>query len=175
MSFQRLVKTLVLAIIMAVAAPQVLHATKGDKAFGVKAGYATINNSALAGIFLQYSFSDHLRIQPGAQCIFRHEDRDAFQIDLDVHFPLNISGERTSLYPIAGINYSSWNRHHKETVAEEIATKDVSTRKGYIGLNAGCGFDYKITNTLLINAEARYSFVKSNSSLQISVGIGYLF
>lgn len=151
-----------------------IHAAKGEKTFGVKTGYVSRNKSALAGITFQCGISDHFRLAPSAECIFRHDDRDALQIDLDAHFPFSFTGERAALYPIAGINYSSWNRHSTE-IDDDQESKDVSTRSGYLGLNAGCGFEFKASSTLKLSLEARYSLVKSNSSVQISVGIGYMF
>lgn len=151
-----------------------IHAAKGDKTFGVQSGYVSRNKSALVGITFQCGISDHFRLAPSAECIFRHDDRDAFQINLDAHFPFSFTGDRAALYPIAGLNYSSWNRHSTEIDDNQIS-KDVSTRSGYMGLNAGCGFEFKASSTLKLNIEARYSLVKSNSSAQISVGIGYMF
>lgn len=150
-------------------------AAKGEKTFGLKTGYVSRNKSALAGLMFQYSFSDHFRLSPQAACIFRSNDRDAFQIDLDAQFPFAFTGNRAALYPIAGLNYSSWNMHATVTDENDLTSKDVSSRSGYLGLNAGCGFEVKATETLKLNLEARYSLVKSNSSVQITVGIGYIF
>lgn len=144
---------------------------RGQKSFGVDAGYISRNKSALAGIQFQYSFSSHFRVAPGARCIFRNNDRDAFQLDLDTHYPFNFTGNRAALYPILGVNYSWWNDHTHSPESSE----DVTTRKHNLGLNAGAGFEITATSTLKVHIDARYSLVKSNSSMQLTLGIAYLF
>lgn len=145
---------------------------RDQKSFGVDAGYVSRNKSAVAGIQFQYGFSSHFRVAPGARCIFRNNDRDAIQLDLDTHYPFNFTGDRAALYPIVGLNYSWWNNHSRPQDAPE---EDVSTRKRNFGLNAGAGFEYTASPTLKIHIEARYSMVKSNSSLQLTAGIAYIF
>lgn len=171
----KFLKTVILSLsLIAALIPADANAAAGEKTFGVKTGYVSRNTSALAGLFFQYSFSDHFRIAPDAEVVFRHKDRDAFIVDLDCQFPFKFAQDgKTSLYPIAGLNYSSWNRHM--TKVEEDQTKDVSSRSGKFGLNLGAGFDLKCSSTLKLSLEARYSLVKSNSSVQISAGIGYIF
>lgn len=146
---------------------------RGQKSFGVDAGYVSRNKSAVAGIQFQYGFSSHFRVAPGARCIFRNNDRDAIQLDLDTHYPFNFTGDRAALYPIVGLNYSWWNSHSRPQDAEE--QEDVSTRKRNFGLNAGAGFEFTASSTLKIHIEARYSMVKSNSSVQLTAGIAYIF
>lgn len=108
----------------------------------------------------------------GARCIFRNNDRDAIQLDLDTHYPFNFTGNRAALYPIIGLNYSWWNSHNR---TENAPDEDVSTRKRNFGLNAGAGFEFTASPTLKIHIEARYSMVKSNSSAQLTAGIAYIF
>lgn len=160
--------------LLAVSAPEAnAQCARGQKSFGVNAGYVTRNKSAVAGIEFQYGFSSHFRIAPGARCIFRNNDRDAIQLDLDTHYPFTFTGDRAALYPIVGLNYSWWNSHSRtQDPAEE---EDVSTRKRNFGLNAGAGFEFTATPTLKLHFEARYSMVKSNSSLQLAAGIAYIF
>lgn len=145
---------------------------RGQKSFGVDAGYVSRNKSAVAGIQFQYGFSSHFRVAPGARCIFRNNDRDAIQLDLDTHYPFNFTGNRAALYPIIGLNYSWWNSHNR---TENAPDEDVSTRKRNFGLNAGAGFEFTASPTLKIHIEARYSMVKSNSSAQLTAGIAYIF
>ncbi len=164
-----------LAAIAALSLPQATLAQKGEKCFGVKTGYVSRNRSALAGIYFQYAFSDHFRLSPEAEVAFRHKDRDALQLNLDCHVPFVFHEQsKADVYPIAGICYASWNRHYSEA-EDDGELKDVSTRKGYFGLNFGAGFDLKASESLKLSLEARYSLVKSNSGVQISLGIGYIF
>lgn len=160
--------------LLAVSTPEAsAQCARGQKSFGVNAGYVTRNKSAVAGIEFQYGFSSHFRIAPGARCIFRNNDRDAIQLDLDTHYPFNFTGDRAALYPIVGLNLSWWNSHSR--TQDSAVDEDVSTRKRNFGLNAGAGFEFTATPTLKLHFEARYSMVKSNSSLQLAAGIAYIF
>lgn len=156
-------------------------AVKGEKTFGVHTGYITRNVSGDVGLFFQYSFSPHFRLQPSADLIFRHNDRDAFLVDLNAQFPIGVNTANFSLYPFAGLNFSSWNHHYVDRVVGEqdgqlgIFDVEKSNRTNRFGVNFGAGFDLKITSTLKVSLEATYTFVKSNSGLRILAGIGYVF
>lgn len=155
----------------------------GQKTFGVKTGYVSRNQSALAGLYFQYQFSRHFRVQPSVQVDFRNNNRDAIVVDVDAQVPFRFAdgSGRSALYPIAGLNYSSWNKHTSEPPlghnagADKVEDKDVSTRKSNFGLNLGAGFGLMCSSTLKLSLEAKYTFVKSNSGVAVSVGIGYVF
>lgn len=148
---------------------------KGEKTFGVRTGYVSRNRSADAGLYFQYTFSNHFRLAPAADLVFRHHDRDAFLIDLNAHVPFAISEQEFTLYPLAGVNYSSWNRHYPPEHDEDRYNDDVSTRTNRFGVNLGAGFDVKVSSTLKITLEASYTLVKSNCALRVLAGIGYVF
>jgi outer membrane protein X len=144
------------------------------KAFGVKAGYITRNQSVVAGLFFQYQFSDHFRMAPDVEAVFSRRNQDAFLVNIDCHFPFEMSANgKCALYPIAGLNYSSWNR--RLSPEDVINDKDTSQKSTNFGLNLGAGYDMVLTSTLKLNIEARYTLVKSNSNLQVTAGIAYLF
>lgn len=153
-------------------------ATKGEKVFGVHTGYVSRNRSADVGLFFQYSFSQMFRLQPSADIIFRHNDRDAYIIDLNAQVPINIGEEDVcSLYPYAGLNFSSWNRHNYLHNGDLVnpGFDEVSSRNNYFGVNVGAGFDLKVSSTLKVSIEAGYTFVKRNSGVRVLAGIGYIF
>lgn len=150
-----------------------LGAERGEKTFGVRTGYVSRNRSADAGLFFQYTFSEHFRLQPSADIVFRHKNRDAFLVNINAQVPFAMSAPNFSLYPYAGINYSSWNRHQPN--GDDSFSDDVSSRTNRFGVNLGAGFDVKLSSTLKLSLEAGYTFVKSNSSVNILAGIGYVF
>lgn len=125
----------------------------------------------MAGIFFQYSFSEHVRLSPQLGCVFRHKDLDNFFVDLNVHFPFAIGGDKCSLYPLTGLSYTSWDNH---TLADN-ATDDVSTRKTRLGLNLGGGFAIQATRTLQLKIELAYTLNKGYSTFSPMIGIGYTF
>lgn len=140
---------------------------------GVRAGYNTRSESPVAGLLFQYSFSDHVRIAPNADYYFRNNDLDALSISCNMEFPFALSSTgNAALYPLAGLNYSSWN-YHLDKTGEEF--NDVSTRVGRLGLNVGAGFEYKVTRTLKLSVEAVANLMKSYSSGSFTASIAYVF
>jgi outer membrane protein X len=163
--------SLALAALM-LNAPQKASASDHERTFGVKTGYISRNQSAVAGLFFQYRFSEHFRLAPEASLAFRSNDKDGFLIDVNCHFPIAKSGIM-EFYPLAGLNYSSWSQH--QTFDEQVGSKDVTNRVSRFGLNLGGGMDFKITSTLKVKLELDYTLVKANSAFRATVGIGYNF
>lgn len=175
MKFSKILKVLVVAVVAATSVTA-SAAEKGEKVFGLRAGYVSRNNSADLGLFFQYTFSKHFRLQPSADLVFRHQDRDAFTVDINAQVPIDFSTEKFDLYPFAGLNFSSWN-HHYFTMDMESPNfmTPASSRNNYFGVNLGAGFGLKVSSTLKISLEAGYTFVKSNSGVRVLAGIGYVF
>lgn len=152
--------------------PQRALAQKGQPCFGVETGYISTNNSAIAGLFFQYGFSNHFRVSPEVGCVLRHHNVDAFTVDLNTHYPLTIKGvSKAQLYPLLGINFSSWTRHN----VVDIDGSDVTSRKLKWGVNMGAGFQFMASSSMKIKIEAKYLLISKYSSLVVSAGIGYCF
>lgn len=145
---------------------------KGEKSFGPKLGYISHNKSAVAGLVFQYNLSNMLRISPEASVAFRHNNQDAFMLDLNFETPFSFSDAgNVDLYPLAGVAFCSWASHG----VEPIDLKDVTTHTNRLGVNLGAGFDLQCSSTLKVNIEARYTIVKSYSGIVATAGISYLF
>lgn len=149
--------------------PQFASAQRGEAAFGVQTGYTSTNSSAVAGLFFQYNLTDGLRIAPQAGCVFRNQGLDAFQADVNLHFPLRFTPPKTQLYPIVGLDFSSWSRHNA------VEDMDATDRKSRLGGNAGLGFQLKATSSLKLKVEGIYTVMKQYSTFTATVGIGYVF
>lgn len=160
-----------IAAVFALSLPQHAAAQKGEPCFGVQTGYISTNNSAIGGLFFQYGLSNHFRLSPEVGFVFRHHNVDAFTVDINTHYPLMLTKTAaTQLYPLLGLNISSWNRHHPNPEAD-----DVSTRKLKWGVNIGAGFQFKASSSLRLKFEAKYLLISRYSSLVVSAGIGYCF
>lgn len=148
-----------------------LTVSAGEKTVGLRAGYNTRAEAPAAGIFFQYHFSNHFGIAPNVDYYFRHNGTDALSLNANAHFPFALTPtNRASFYPLAGLNYTSWNYHHDDKVND-----DVTTRVSRLGLNAGAGFEFRATPTLKLSVEAKATFIKQYSSGTFSVSIGYIF
>lgn len=143
-----------------------------EKAFGPSVGWESRNNSISVGLNFQYGFSSKFRINPQVGMVFRHNDKDAFFMNLNAHFPMTFRNGKGAFYPLAGLNFSSWNIHGKP--ADNLA-EDVTTHRSRIGLNVGAGTEVYCSPTMKLFWEARYILIKTYPGANISMGIAYRF
>lgn len=151
---------------------------RAESSFGIKAGYMTRNNSALAGLVFRQTLGKHLRLAPQIGVVMRNSDRDALIVDADVHFPF-ATAPRFSVYPLVGVAFNSWNRHETEVLGfsneNTSCDKDVTHHTNSLGLNAGAGIEFDCTSTLKLGLECKYTLIKHNPNGQFSVFIAYVF
>lgn len=149
---------------------------RGNKSFGVTAGYVTKNQSASAGLRFSYAFSQKFVLAPSVDYVFRHHDLDALLINIDWHGPWALTTDgRWYVYHILGVNYGSWSRH---SVAEPLARtvdKDVTTRANHFGLDFGLGFALNVTPALRLTAQGKFNLIKDYNTGIFNLGIAYLF
>ena len=161
---------LILAMLMGVIVSSA-QVDRGEKMLGVKLGYVTHNQSAVAGLMFRYAVSPWVRIVPEVGCVFRHKDQDAFVADINAQVPFTFGTKKVDLYPLAGVTFNAWTRH----IGMPDGSDDVTDRVSRFGANLGAGFDLRCTSTLNLGIEARYSFVKSYTSLYLTASISYVF
>lgn len=155
---------------MAVAAITA-SAQKGESTFGIQTGYTSTNNSAIGGLFYQYGLSNTVRISPELGFVVRHQTYDAFTADLNVHFPLQLDLRNMELYPLTGLNFSSWTCHNNHLEGID----DVSTRRNRLGLNFGAGWQLRASESIRVKIEAKYLLTSRFSTFTLGVGVGYVF
>ncbi len=164
-------KSIIIVIVAAMALALPLSATSGEKTVGLRAGYNTRGETAVAGVMFQYRFSDHFRLSPNIDYYFRHNGVDGLSFDVNAHFPLSIAKNgRFNCYPLAGVNFTSWDYHFIDDNND-----DISNRETRLGLNVGAGLEYYATPTLKLSFEAKASILKQYSSGTFNLSIGYVF
>jgi len=169
-TFTSSVRLALFALLLTLAFGASAQVERGQKSFGPRVGYITKNNSALVGLNFDYAFSSHVRIAPAIGLVFRNEDRDALLIDVDMHFPIATSA-RSGFYPLVGAAFNSWAYHG----IDEETHDDVITRKNGFGLNAGAGWEIRITGALRLGIEAKYTLIRHNPSGRFAARIAYVF
>lgn len=147
---------------------------KGVKSVGLKSGYTSKNESAIAGLYFQYQINTRLRLAPSVDYTFRHYDCDAYALNINLHVPFSLRSSQINAYPIVGLNYTSWN--HIQPHSKYTDWTDGSIlRTDRIGANVGAGAEIYATPTLKFCAEANYCFIKQYSTAIVSLSIGYVF
>lgn len=163
---------LLTAVVLFCAAPVAeARLERGEKSFGPKVGYVSKNQSAMAGLVFEYTFSKHFRLAPEVGMIFRHKDLDAFTVDVNAHVPFGFENDKVALYPLVGANFTSWNRHGVDSASGD----DVNTHVNRFGINAGGGVELRCTEALRLSLEAKYVFLRDYPTTVISLGISYVF
>ena len=145
---------------------------KGEKTVGLTAGYHTYNQSGAAGVIFTYRFSRHFRLAPDATYIFRHHDTDALQLNVNAQVPFML-GQGWDIFPLAGLNYSSWNRHGSLRLADD--NHDVGNRTSRLGINLGAGANVTLSESLRLGISGRYTFVKGYNGAMFLASISYRF
>lgn len=169
-SVKTLLKTAMFAVSALMLSQPVIAA---EKAVGIRAGYATRNDCPLAGLSFQYSFSQHFRLAPSADYMFRHHGTDAFAFNINAQFPIALSAnDAWRFYPLAGVGYCNWSHHGIEDAG---SNKDVTEHTTRLGLNAGAGIEFMCTPTLKLSLEGKYNLMKSYSGGVFNLGIAYVF
>ena len=146
-------------------------AERGEETLGLRAGFNGRNSSAVAGVMFQYAFSSRFRLAPNIDYVFRHKATDAYSMSINAHFPINFgSYKRFDIYPLAGVNFISWNHRLNDTDG-----LDTSSRTSRLGLNIGGGAEFYCTSSLKICVEGKFNWVRHFNSGVVNLGIGYVF
>lgn len=175
MAIKTLLKTAAAALVLALAAgcfnTSAAQTARGEKAFGPRLGYVSRNESVIAGLGFQYSFSKHVRLAPSVDIIFRHHDKDGFGANADVQFPFGFAASRAAFYPLVGFNFTSWGLHD----VDAPGGKDVTTHSTSAGLNAGAGVEYRCKGSLKLSLEARYTLLRHYPTAAVYASIAFVF
>lgn len=142
----------------------------GNMSLGLRGGYVSRNQSGSAGLYFQYRFTNHFRLAPSVDYLFRHKDKDGLALNLDAQMPYSVSSRGVTLYPLAGLNFTSWSFY--DTMSD---TNDVTTRKSRFGVNLGAGVEMCLTPTFKLGLEGKWTGIKGYSTAQVTVSIGYVF
>lgn len=150
-----------------------LSAMAGEKSVGLRAGFVTKNNCPAAGLFFKYSFTERFRLASTFDYYFRHNNTDAYSININAEMPFKLIPERLSLYPLVGMGMTSWNV--KDAVTKAKTFSDSTTRTTRMGINVGVGLDFYVTSSLKLGLECKYGWVKNYAAEITSLSIGYVF
>ena len=143
----------------------------GRKSIGINAGYNSRGITGVAGVFFKYRFSRHFTLAPNIDYVFRHNNVDAYAFNINADFTIPVAQGRVNLYPLAGLNASSWNIRNDAAADSD----DSSTRVSRLGVNVGGGVEVAVTRTLSLSLEAYYNYVKHYDGAYIKAAIGYNF
>lgn len=145
---------------------------RGQKTFGLRAGYATVTHAPMAGIEFSYAFSPHFVLAPNIDYVFRHNRVDGLLFNIDYNGPWSLSHDgRLYFYHILGVNYASWSTRE----LDEETSDDVTTRFNRVGLDFGAGLALYVTPTLRLSLQGKFNWIKNYNTGLFNLGISYVF
>ena len=155
------------------------YAQKGQTYLGGQLAYPTEIESLGIGVKGGYGITDAIRAQATFDYFLKKNNASWWDLNLDVHylFPL---GNNIKVYPLAGLTYL---RGSVDGLTQTVNTPDGSVTvgsnesysDGNLGLNLGGGFQYDLTDKLVLNAEVKFQIIKNTNQGVISAGLAYKF
>lgn len=134
---------------------------KGRFAVGASVLYGSEIESAGINARAQYSILNNARVELSGDYFFKHNETTMYDLNLNVHCPVNLSQQRLFIYPIIGLAFT-----HADypTPAEDL---------NKVGINLGSGIEYNLNNRISIELEYRHSIMKSIDQGVIGLGVNY--
>lgn len=155
------------------------YAQKGQTYLGGQLAYPTDIESLGIGVKGGYGITDAIRAQATFDYFLKKNNVSWWDLNLDVHylFPL---GNNIKVYLLAGLTYL---RGSVDGFTQTVNTPDgnitvgnnESYSDGNLGLNLGGGFQYDLTDKLVLNAEVKFQIIKNTNQGVISAGLAYKF
>ena len=155
------------------------YAQKGQTYLGGQLAYPTEIESLGIGVKGGYGITDAIRAQATFDYFLKKNNVSWWDLNLDVHYLFPI-GNNIKVYPLAGLTYL---RGSVDGFTQTVNTPDGSVTvgsnesysDGNLGLNLGGGFQYDLTDKLVLNAEVKFQIIKNTNQGVISAGLAYKF
>jgi outer membrane protein X len=171
-------KIAIVAIALTITTTTVTAQEKGDMAVGIKVAYnlPDLLSTYGFGAKFQYNILDPLRLDGSFTYFLPNEfsatSRWDFSINAQWLFP---GGEKMNYYPLAGFGILGT----KQSVeSDSLFIEDLggnNTSASTFGVNLGGGIDYLISESFLLNLEAKYMLISGGGRIIFSAGAAYRF
>lgn len=148
---------------------------QGD--MSVVGGLGYQSNYGRFGISGQYRYylSNVIRVAPDITFFFPKDKVTGLDINLNLHYVINMNEARFTFYPLAGIGMQN-NFYGKQTViaADGQPVETDSRSKTNLGVNLGAGITYNLTPRSYLNLEGKFMFGDQDNAV-FMLGYGWRF
>lgn len=176
----------IVAIMFAGISTAMAQTEKGEMGAGLNLLYGTEVGNLGVGAKYRYSIIDEIRAEATVDYLFKHNHQTMFDANINFEYLLPIESAKIVTYPILGVGFGQSHKccenvdkeFTKEDGSKEIRSvlENKSNNKGIVGINAGWGAEYAVTDKASITVEAQYQFFnKSCTQLLLGVGIVHKF
>ena len=141
-----------------------MFAQQGSTYVGAIVNYGLHKNYKNFGIGakVQYEFIDNFRAEASGNYFFKKDYCTMWDVNLNAHYLIPVA-DKLTVYPLAGLTLLGY----------KVEVLNVSTSDSDFGFNVGAGIEYPITETIKLNFEAKYQYVKDYDRPVISAGIAF--
>ncbi len=142
---------------------------RGDMAVGVNFDYGfaysgSYNNAGIGAKF-QYSFTDHIRVEPAFTYYFKKDHLALWDLMANVHYVFPLVNNRMNLYPLVGLGI----------MGAKVSETGYSNSTTKFAANFGGGAEYKFARHFAVGVEMKYQAVSSYGHLIFQAGLTYRF
>jgi outer membrane protein X len=147
-------------IAMMVLASTAMFAQKGATYVGIQANYGLHKDYKNFGVGAkaQYEFLENVRAEASFNYFFKKDCVSMWDINLNAHYVFRVGS--VGIYPLAGICVLGAKPEHGDTETK-------------LGFNAGAGVEFPLSETIKLNVEGKYQYVKHFDRPVISAGIAF--
>ena len=145
-------------------------AQKGEKAIGLNVGYGSEIENVSIGAKFNYGLTDQIRLSPSFNYFLKKDGLSAYEFNADVHYLLEVA-PKISLYPLAGLNYSSW----KYSADVDFLGISLSASDSKLGLNLGGGLGLQLSENMSVGFELKYVIVSDMDQIVPSFNLMFKF
>jgi outer membrane autotransporter barrel domain len=168
-------KKLGLLVAAIIISATTVFAQKGEKSVGVNLGYGLDIESVKIGANFKYNFTDEIRVAPSFDYFLKKNNVTMWAVNADANYLFNVA-EGIKVYPLAGlalVGVSFDGFSYDLGPGMSIESDGVSNTE--LGINLGAGADFRLTEVIDFNVEAKYQIVDNWNQLVLSVGVSYKF
>jgi outer membrane protein X len=146
---------------------------KGDIAAGVNVVLGSGDSFTNFGIGakLQYSITKPLRVEGAFNYFLKKDFTNMWDAGFNLHYLFFVS-EKLVVYPLVGAGILG---SKIELDFSELGGDNMSASASEFGGNIGGGVDFKLTEKLFLNVEAKYRISEAWSRLLASAGVAFKF
>ena len=145
-------------------------AQKGEQNVGAHVLYGTDASNIGLGVKYQNNITDAIRLEAVGDYYLKTDGFSMFDVNVNGHYLFPLS-DKVTVYPLVGINYTSWKQESFISYGEEHGGLDI--KDSSIGLNIGGGIQYKLTDKIRIGAELKYQTISGASTAVIGAGVTF--
>lgn len=163
---------LIFAIVMTGIGSAMAQTEKGEMGAGLNLLYGTEVQNLGVGAKFRYALSDEFRAEAAIDYLFKHDHTSMLDANINFEYILPVEGSDFITYPILGVGFGNKHKcHTTELKDNESVLVEKKHNNGIVGINAGWGAEYAITDKASVTLEAQYQFFNHNST-QLLIGIG---